>query len=475
MNKFIPVLHVSVVVLVAFANAQTIHIGARETVYTSAQLSTIPMTIPSAVRAVSDSQVPLLIDAPLATLRKDGGTMTFFSTNGHAIDRYDGTPERPFGPGQGKAGRGRVQWVEWVNRDISYRLSGPRERNVNTLRYDTKKRCWIDYTWIPNIYKVKASDAADAASALVKEGDLFAFVHVETMPAGAGTPVFVFSIGCAYSADTGRTWVYCGDIIRTACNSGNGTNNIGGIPSMVYTDSQGVKWFYAYFNDFADPDWYNKTPKDFHNGKRQCVARAPVNDALVKARNIYGRVRKARLFSQKDVPVFHKYAAEGVWSEKSAVARDTGAQIIPKCPGIPVPFPFSSGLSDGGPDSLLYDFHSDAAYCRPLGKYLITVSNGPDPRSGFGALLLYSSIDGIHWGDPVIVDSAAGAQYIEKPHSFFASLDPDASDDCSEVGKRFYILYPFSYYWLDPRLPAGKQWTLRKQELFRRLITIGPG
>jgi hypothetical protein len=83
-----------------------------------------------------------------------------------------------------------------------------------------------------------------------------------------------------------------------------------------------------------------------------------------------------------------------------------------------------------------FDVHGDAAFCKPLGAYLLTVNTGDE-----GRLFLYMSRDGIDWDmvRPLEIDNSPGSRM---PHSFFASLGPDASVDCRDVGNEFFIVWP---------------------------------
>jgi hypothetical protein len=462
----------------AVINSDHFRVGQRDTIYNSADLGNVETDIPRRRYPLQDSLVrPArsgwpVFDQPMSTLRRNADSMTFLMCNGWSCNSFSGTLVKPLGSLSAvRAPDYRIlQSTELLHVDSAAASplppSSPRDRSVFTVRYDKTNKVWMDYLWIPNIYKVQAPDVHEPNKEHVKAGDLLGLVHVETMvltPAKDSMFDSVYSIGLAYSADTGRHWAYCGDIIRTGCNSGNGTNNIGGSPYIVYTDEKNIRWLYVYYNEFGDPLWFYP-PRNFRCGKRQCVARDTLSDALVKARHNFNHSGSFVLY---DVPVFHKCkgTAPVAWSAKKAVEKDTGVQIIPRCPDIPVPFPGEGG---GGADSLLYDFHSDAAYCSVLGKYLITVSNGPGSPPAFGALMLYSSTDGVNWGSPIVIDSASlPGYYVEKAHSFFAAIGSSAADDCHEVGRQFYIYFPYTYFpdkWHPPR----------NQDFFRRQITVVP-
>jgi len=210
-------------------------------------------------------------------------------------------------------------------------------------------------------------------------GDLLGFCHIEKYD--FSIPGYVeFAIGLIYSTNNGDDWVYCGEIIRPQKD----TDNIGGVPFLVVGD-----YFYVYFNE--QPINYNR---------RICVARANVNDVLNAAAN--GEVTSWKKFNS------------GTWTQDGLTG--VGSNILPVA---------------GWP----YDVHSDAAYNRILGKYMLTVQT-----HNLGQLLLYTSLDGINWEDKTIIDETGDNNFIQA-YSFFASLD-NATDDCCEVGSEFYIIFP---------------------------------
>jgi hypothetical protein len=486
----------TLLVWIVSANAQVIKIGDRETIYLMDKLTAIKIAIPNyPMKTYNDLLVvcPLnktppwpLFDVPLVTLKKDNNTMRFILSSGHGSSEYYGPLATPlaFMP-PNPLSLCLKQWKNYQtislikattsSPDPVYTATDarpPSEKNLRIIDISTVlpaglyTRRWLDQTWIANVYKVTQEDilSINRPDLGMKAGDLLGFVHVETTP--DGTNRADYSIGLAYSTNNGDNWAYCGDIIRMACNSTAGNNNISGIPYIVYKDPSNIKWFYVYFNDFGNTNWYSN--KNFNPGKRQCVARSLFNDVLINTYIICSKANQNyQLNSNNLVPKFYKWINSGslTWSTKDACTfNDLGAQIIPKFPGIGTPYPPPpSGLPNNGPDSLLYDFHSDAAYCSALKKYLITVSNGLDPNNPCGALFLYSSRDGVHWGYPELIDVSPGSEHIEKAHSFFASLNNDASEDCSTVGKEFYIYIPYTY--------GGATY---KQELYRKKISIVP-
>ncbi len=232
-------------------------------------------------------------------------------------------------------------------------------------------------------------------------GDLLGFSHLEKFD--FTIPGYVeFAIGLIYSTDNGDNWTYCGEIIRPQ----EDTSNIGGVPYLTIGD-----YFYVYFNE-----------KPINSERIISVARAKINDVLNAA-------------AGGDVVAWQKYK-NGAWSEDGLTGA--GSNIIP--------------------DALdwHHDVHSDAAYNRALGKYMLTVQT-----HNYGQLLLYTSVDGINWADKIVVDETAANNYIQA-YSFFVGL-VDATDDSREVGSEFYIFYP------------RKDWpdNYGYDEFYRRLVTIG--
>lgn len=251
--------------------------------------------------------------------------------------------------------------------------------------------------WIPNIYRVG-------------DGTMVAFVHREIIPP---PPDGCYRIGVAVSTDGGARWIYCGDTIKPLVNWSDPKSpdygNIGGVPYIVRRDPRTAREdFYVYFNEYTGRE------------KRMCVARAGVADVVAAAR-------------RRAVVPFQKYAG-GAWTE--AGLTGVGTNIIPN--GVTSNSQIAAGIYPR-------DMHADAAFCRPLGKYLITVNGQSESR-----LYLYSSADGLDWGEETLIDRDPSLETF-MPYSTFVSLDPAASEDCSTVGGEFYILYPRKNIksWLD--------------------------
>ncbi len=115
----------------------------------------------------------------------------------------------------------------------------------------------------------------------------------------------------------------------------------------------------------------------------------------------------------RGVPTQWKKYYKGAWNEPGFGGR--ASNIIPNY------------LSDN------INLHADAAYCRPLKKFLLLA-----PAMHTHRLLMYSSTDGVTWGDPVTIDSLGDYHH---EHCFFAATS-DATADCREVGETFKIIFP---------------------------------
>ena len=117
-------------------------------------------------------------------------------------------------------------------------------------------------------------------------------------------------------------------------------------------------------------------------------------------------------------PRFQKYR-DGGWTEDGMTGL--GSEIIP-----------NSRCRNDSPTA--YDFHSDAAYCRPLGRYLITVQT-----HAANELKLYSSANGLDWVFEKNLDVAPGCMH---PYSSIVGFGDDSTPDSHEVGSEFYIYFP---------------------------------
>jgi hypothetical protein len=251
--------------------------------------------------------------------------------------------------------------------------------------------------WIPNVYKHP-------------DGTMIGFVHREVFPVPADG---CFRIGIAVSRNAGSSWVYCGDTIKPRVNwtdpKSPDLSNIGGVPYVVRVDpADGKRYFYVYFNESTGAE------------RRMSVARAVVDDVVAAA----GENRTTPFFKYND----------GRWTEPGLTG--VASNILPG--GV-----FTAAMMKAG--ICRRDMHADAAYCAPLGKYLLTTNDQSESK-----LLLFSSPDGIHWGEETELDADPTREKF-MPYSSFVSLDPGSSEDCSVVGAEFDILYPRKVMktWLD--------------------------
>ena len=260
--------------------------------------------------------------------------------------------------------------------------------------YNGYNNTWPSGCWLDNIYKVS-------------KDTLLGFVHREDLyPANNNQyPRDRYFIGLARSFDGGTNWKYLGDIIGTTRNTLTtaGGSNVGGVPSLVVDDH-----FLVYYNERLESV----------NSTALSVARAKVSDVI-------------QAMKKDQVYQFTKYN-NGSWTENAFTG--TGSNIIP----------------DFEPP---FDFHSDATYCKPLGKYLITVQT-----HGLNKLYLYQSTDGVNWGERITLDDSPG---YSQPYSSFVGFDSEASDDCFTVGSAFYI-------YIDRKSTSNYDY----DEMYYRKVTI---
>lgn len=237
--------------------------------------------------------------------------------------------------------------------------------------------------WIPNFHQLK-------------DGTLLGFVHREDLFPSNGRKDGGnnFFIGIATSKDGGLSWTYLGDVLATRGNGSPnpGFANIGGVPYLIAND-----YAYVYFNERSGP---NASDDRFLS-----VARASLRD--LAAASASGRA-----------PRFQKYR-DGTWTEDGMTGL--ASEIIP-----------GSRCRNDSPTA--FDFHSDAAYCKPIGRYLITVQN-----HAANELKLYSSSNGVDWVFERNLDVAPGCMM---PYSSIVGFGKDSAPDSHEVGNEFYIYYP---------------------------------
>ena len=248
--------------------------------------------------------------------------------------------------------------------------------------YSGHNHTWPSGCWLPNIYQHS-------------DGSLIGFCHREDLyPSnGRNDGGQNFFIGLAKSTNGGSHWTYLGDVITTR---GNGATNpafanLGGVPYLIVDG-----YVYVYFNEHDGP-----TASDH---RYLSVARASLSDVT------------SATTSRK--PRFQKFR-DGRWTEDGMTGL--GSEIIPD----------SRFRNDS---SNAFDFHSDAAYCKPLGRYLITVQTHSD-----NTLKLYSSADGLHWLFEKNLDTSPGCMH---PYSSIVGFGNDSTPDSHVVGNTFYIYFP---------------------------------
>lgn len=219
--------------------------------------------------------------------------------------------------------------------------------------------------------------------------ELLGFLHVEYIFQDAKNPYpCYYSIALCHSVNNGDHWTFCGDIIRTNNTHADDRCNIGG---AAYIVKDGC--YYVYFNEVDEG--YNIVPS---------VARADTGSVNVAARK--GQVTQ-----------WKKYTGNNEWD----------AVACSKNPGLGVKII---------PDSILpcVDMHADAAYCGYIRKYLLALK-------ACNNLYMLSSPDGINWSNPRRIASYHNGTLRSPTYPYFASLSPDASDDCSVVGREFSIYF----------------------------------
>ncbi len=247
--------------------------------------------------------------------------------------------------------------------------------------YRGNNQAWPSGCWLPNLYQHS-------------DGSLIGFAHREDLyPSNGRTDGgHNFFIGLAKSGDGGLSWTYLGDVIATRGNGATkeGFANLGGVPYLIVDGH-----VYLYFNEHDGPAE--------SDNRFLSVARASLREVAAATPS-----RKPRFLKYRD----------GAWSEDGMTG--VGSEVIPN--------------SRCRNDSSAYDFHSDATFCRPLGRYLITVQ-----KHGLNQLKLYSSENAVDWVFEKDLDVAPGFMH---PYSTFVGFGEDSAPDSHEVGNEFFIFFP---------------------------------
>lgn len=256
--------------------------------------------------------------------------------------------------------------------NILQERTGLFEWDYNGIRTDDPSST----VWLMNIYKHT-------------DGTLIGFVHREDLYDNNDEEKANFYIGLAISTDGGNHWKYGGDIIGSYMNHKLGRDepqpNMGGVPYLVVGD-----YFYLYYNEYISA-----------TGRYIGMARCQVDETVEALKN--GTLPKVEKLGRNG---FDIDPMEGI-----------GKMVVPH--------------SNTG----YHDVHADAAWCEPLGRYLLTVQTHQ-----MGQLQMYISEDGIRWDAYVLLDDIGFGDHMQ-PYSTFVGFE-DASDDFHVVGSRFYIYFP---------------------------------
>lgn len=200
--------------------------------------------------------------------------------------------------------------------------------------------------------------------------------------------VFNFYIGFAISQDAGLHWKYIGDVCSNVKNNCGIEPNMGGCPTLKVG-----KWLQFFFNDYQ------------RSGKRY------ISSARCDLDECAAALKKGIL------PRVFKYTRDNQFNTDAQLG--VGTMIIPES------------------DTPGYDAHSNAAYCAPLKKYLITVQT-----HGLGKLLMYQSDDAVHWEQPIVVQQVEPGSIMQPYSTFVAISTDDSTDDMTTVGREFYLYWP---------------------------------
>ena len=313
---------------------------------------------PSEVNAITvpwNGDIRHAIDASITTFTI-GGVRHWFNPTGLVHAKYSGPLDQPF------------QTRLWTKDSYllfkdpnNLGLGGPwRKIDNDNWTFDGGE------PWLVNMHESAA-------------GGLLAFLHVEqaTVTNGQYSPGRS-RISLAWSANGGEHFTYLGDIIRYYDN--RSTYNVQGAPYIIKDG-----YFYVYYKDLCP-------------NPSEAVARAPVSDVLVAARQ------------GKTVP-WKKYY-NGSWESNGLGG------------------PCSSVAIEQGID------HTDAAYSTHTQKYYLTLSKQSSGGSDTW-IKLYESSDGITWSylTTIVQESGLGER---KGYQYVTIVDASGSDN-SIVGKSFFV------------------------------------
>ena len=249
--------------------------------------------------------------------------------------------------------------------------------------------------WLMNLYQVSG-------------GTLLGFVHREDQRGGQvnGPDGLYYSGGSYYyqglaeSTNGGASWNYLGDVLQP---QGNGTtvnlqnSNVAGMPYLINNG-----YFYVYYDEH--------TGTGTNDLVYPAVARASVSDVLAAV-------------ASNTTPTFNKYN-NGSWTQPGMTGL--GSPILPGSVSSNAAW---ANLTPAG----VYDMHTDVTYSSALGKYLLMVDT-----EGKSEALLYTSTDGVTWGDRTVVDYSSSNYQV---YDSFAGFDASASADSGTVGANFSLYF----------------------------------
>jgi hypothetical protein len=335
-------------------------------------------------------------DAVSATLKQDTNTLITFLSSADRTYTYSGPID-----GLWKKST-MTMHADFYGSFSSYAL-----RNTAEYAYDH----WVDSSGHINPKYHVIENAGSKVNLYLKNvhrigpNELLGFLHVEYIYQDEANPYpAYYSIALSHSTNNGVSWTFCGDIIRTNNTSADSRCNIGG---AAYIIKDGC--YYVYFNEVDGA--FRQFPSV------ACAETSEVNSA-------------ARMGQITD------------WRKFNSV---TNAFDIVACSGTP-------GLgSKIIPETMLpsLDMHTDAAYCSALSQYLLIVKSSNN-------LYLLRSRNGIAWSNPQKFASVNSSTMRVPSYPFFASLASDANEDCSIVGKSFYIYFTNILY--PPDSPGKAGW-----------------
>lgn len=180
------------------------------------------------------------IDSPHTMLKKDENEFYFFHTQG-------------------------LMMHEREKQGVVYRSSGTPGQPLKIIESGS----FVPDVWDKGIHKTEGIWLMGVYR--IGNNELLGFTHNESCyeqdkPCNSDTKYF--SLGTGYSQDNGKSWQYCGDIIRTPQYGKDGDDNIKGVPYILKGD-----YFYIYFWEFPQKDVFYPA-----------VARARISEVIQAAR-----------------------------------------------------------------------------------------------------------------------------------------------------------------------------------------------